>query len=468
MKNLKNSIYKIHNEYIYSIKHDENLNYKNERMNFVNKFFDDFYVVFNDLNVTSILSFDEDDTKILRTKFGLYDDGVVQSLDCVAKRFNLSKQSIANRVNKFKIRLRDTVRIELARYMLNIIMEKENARKTLFFENDIAYIEQLNLSGVLLKKLKRNCHIYSLIDLLNSSEDELLSNDIFDYEVRKLTSLLHALDLRFMYELSNQELFDRQNEILGIIKSIGLSKYIEQKGTPKYELTMVSELGFDDSIIFDLELFGIVTLEQLVSLNKVQLERIFLAENRRRITNRLHSLGLYFSFEKKNDIDVDFSVETTDKSVIFVNNSDFSNFINVVPEAGRYLEHIVKLNFSTKVYLSLARAGVYNLSDLLNLRRSDLMKIKNIGSKSCEEIVSKVHSLGYCFADEILIDSGNVDSCNDLISIKDEYSKKLQRLKSVQRQIDLLQQERVKLDNELNDLKNRYGQQLGDLNGRKK
>ena len=464
MKNLKNSINKIHNEYIFSIKHDDDLDYKDERIAFVNKYFDDFEKIFNDLNIKTILSFNTIDTKIFRTRFGLYDDGVFQSLDSVAKRFNISKQAVSNKINKFNIRLRDSVRIELARYMLNIVMQKENMRKTLFFENDIAHIEQLNLSGVLLYKLKNNCHIYSLMDLLNSSESELLSNNIYGYEVRKLTNLLHALDLRFMYELSNQELFDKQNEILGVIKTIGFPKYFLEKGSPKYELTMVGELGFDESISNDLELFSIVTIEQLLSLSKVQLDRIFLAENKRKVFNRLHSLGLYFSFEKENFSSIDFNVEVTDNNVVFVNNSLVSNNESL----DDYSEHIVKLNFSTKVYFSLARAGIRTLGDLIKLRRSDLMDIKNIGCKAYDEIVSKVHSLGYCFADEVIIDSNNVDACDSLIDIRNEYNKKLNRLRHIQKQISLLLKEKEQLDSELEDLKSRYDKELSDLNERKK
>jgi hypothetical protein len=302
------------------------------------------------------------------------------------------------------------------------------------------------------------------MDLLNSSESELLSNNIYDYEVKKLTNLLHALDLKFMYELSNQELFDRQNEILGVIKSIGFPKYFLEKGSPKYELTMVSELGFDESISNDLDLFSIVTISQLLSLSKVQLDRIFLAENKKKVFNRLHSLGLFFSFEKNSVSDINFNVFVNDDSVGFINDS----FVCNNESLDDYSLHIIKLNFSTKVYFSLARAGIRTLGDLIKLRRSDLMDIKNIGCKAYDEIVSKVHSLGYCFADEVIIDSNNVDACNNLIDIKNNYNKKLNRLRRVQKQISLLLKEQEQLDSELADLKLIYDKELGDLNERKK
>ena len=54
-----------------------------------------------------------------------------------------------------------------------------------------------------------------------------------------------------------------------------------------------------------------------------------------------------------------------------------------------------ELDLSVRSYNCLKRAGINNLSDLLKFSEEDMMKVRNLGRKSLEEVIQKVKSLGF-------------------------------------------------------------------------
>lgn len=61
---------------------------------------------------------------------------------------------------------------------------------------------------------------------------------------------------------------------------------------------------------------------------------------------------------------------------------------------------IEELELSVRSYNCLKRAGIFTVEDLTNKTESHLMKVRNLGRKSLEEVISKVKSLGLAFKDE--------------------------------------------------------------------
>ncbi len=53
-----------------------------------------------------------------------------------------------------------------------------------------------------------------------------------------------------------------------------------------------------------------------------------------------------------------------------------------------------ELNLSVRTYVCLNRAGIYTLGDLRKMSREDLAKIRNLGSRSLEEVINKLASMG--------------------------------------------------------------------------
>ncbi len=61
---------------------------------------------------------------------------------------------------------------------------------------------------------------------------------------------------------------------------------------------------------------------------------------------------------------------------------------------------IEDLELSVRSYNCLKRAGISTVQDLANKTEADMMKVRNLGKKSLDEVVNKLYSLGLNFASE--------------------------------------------------------------------
>ncbi len=61
---------------------------------------------------------------------------------------------------------------------------------------------------------------------------------------------------------------------------------------------------------------------------------------------------------------------------------------------------IEELELSVRSFNCLKRAGIATVEDLINKTESDMMKVRNLGKKSFDEVTAKLHSLGLDFAQE--------------------------------------------------------------------
>ena len=55
---------------------------------------------------------------------------------------------------------------------------------------------------------------------------------------------------------------------------------------------------------------------------------------------------------------------------------------------------IEELDLSVRSFNCLTRAGIDTVEDLINRTEEDMIKVKNLGKKSLEEVIQKLHSLG--------------------------------------------------------------------------
>lgn len=68
-------------------------------------------------------------------------------------------------------------------------------------------------------------------------------------------------------------------------------------------------------------------------------------------------------------------------------------------EREKLLEMTIEdFDLSVRSFNCLKRAGIKTLRDLVAKTEDDLMKVRNLGKKSLDEVVAKVHSLGFSFA----------------------------------------------------------------------
>ena len=61
---------------------------------------------------------------------------------------------------------------------------------------------------------------------------------------------------------------------------------------------------------------------------------------------------------------------------------------------------IEEMELSVRSFNCLKRAGISTVEDLTNKTESEMMKVRNLGKKSLDEVVAKLHALGLDFAPE--------------------------------------------------------------------
>ena len=62
---------------------------------------------------------------------------------------------------------------------------------------------------------------------------------------------------------------------------------------------------------------------------------------------------------------------------------------------GKVLEMTIEdLDMSVRSFNCLKRAGINSVEDLTNKTEEEMIRVRNLGKKSLEEVIQKLHSLG--------------------------------------------------------------------------
>ena len=85
--------------------------------------------------------------------------------------------------------------------------------------------------------------------------------------------------------------------------------------------------------------------------------------------------------------------------------SDFYNGDIMVEKAGDEKEKVLEmtieeLDLSVRSFNCLKRAGINTVEDLIAKTEEDMMKVRNLGRKSLEEVINKLDSLGFTLSSE--------------------------------------------------------------------
>ena len=65
---------------------------------------------------------------------------------------------------------------------------------------------------------------------------------------------------------------------------------------------------------------------------------------------------------------------------------------------GKVLEMTIEeLDLSVRSFNCLKRAGIDNVEDLISKTEEEMIKVRNLGKKSLEEVILKLQSLGLAF-----------------------------------------------------------------------
>ena len=61
---------------------------------------------------------------------------------------------------------------------------------------------------------------------------------------------------------------------------------------------------------------------------------------------------------------------------------------------------IEELDLSVRSFNCLKRAGINTVEDLISKTQDDMMKVRNLGHKSLEEVINKLDTMGLALASE--------------------------------------------------------------------
>jgi len=92
----------------------------------------------------------------------------------------------------------------------------------------------------------------------------------------------------------------------------------------------------------------------------------------------------------------------TEHLELFIDLSEISKNTQVMVEKEeskkeKVLETSIE-DLSARSFNCLKRAGISTVEDLTNKTEADMMKVRNLGKKSLDEVTNKLHSLGLDFA----------------------------------------------------------------------
>ncbi len=90
------------------------------------------------------------------------------------------------------------------------------------------------------------------------------------------------------------------------------------------------------------------------------------------------------------DLFIGLSNEISDKPIMIEKEDNQKNKVLELT--------IEELDLSVRSFNCLKRAGINNVEDLVNKSESEMMRVRNLGRKSLEEVVGKLKSLGFSFA----------------------------------------------------------------------
>ena len=136
----------------------------NQCLDYIKKYFIQFDKKFNDLSITRLLSISERDTKIIRTRYGVYTEGNNQSLDDIGKQFGLSLARIGFIIDEFNNMLWD----DIYNKVYYIMFELKRGNVGVLSEN-IVGIAELGLDTKTYRWLrKKGCFVSDITKMTKS------------------------------------------------------------------------------------------------------------------------------------------------------------------------------------------------------------------------------------------------------------------------------------------------------------
>lgn len=222
---------------------------------------------------------------------------------------------------------------------------------------------------------KLNCDGPKTVELSASGECEVTAGMITcDSDVEILNPDLHIATLNESASLRMEITLDRGRGYVSAERNRANAKEsvigvlpIDSIYTPalkvnySVENTRVGQITDYDKLTLDVWTNGVVTAEEAVSLSaKILIEHF----------------NLFVGLSKMAE---DTSIMVEKPRTTIISNLDVT---------------IDELELSVRSYNCLKRAGINTVQDLTSRSEDDMMKVRNLGRKSLDEVIEKLHSMG--------------------------------------------------------------------------
>jgi len=253
----------------------------------------------NDLNQKTILNLNDEETRLLRTRLGMFNNGKEVTYKKLSEIFNLSQSQIINRLNKIYKKIRNSLYLEDRDYTDALALTTPINK----------IISQDILPESITNSLSENT---SLVEFLNIRLDYIKKMCTID-EFNRLINYIHSKDCYFVDELETKRLKD-------------IEKF-------QHEITITDDLRKN----------GIFTINDLINLTKeefVNLKNISEKE-KEYIIMLIRSLKLNLKGEK--------SLVDLTKIKLVNDSSIYSEYTNIVSSSKNEEEQPIKDEYYSKI-----------------------------------------------------------------------------------------------------------------------
>ena len=183
---------------------------------------------------------------------------------------------------------------------------------------------------------------------------------------------------------------------------------LSKGATLNMEMTVTNGRGYvrseDNKKIYDIKKAGVIAIDSLYS----PIERVSYEVANARVGQDESYDKLILDVWTNGSIKPEEAIALASRILIehFQILTDLSSIADVSgmmiektedPKVKALETSIEDLDFSVRAYNCLKRAGIHTLQDLVNKSESDMMKIRNLGKKSLEEVMNKIADLGLEF-----------------------------------------------------------------------
>ena len=210
---------------------------KKNKIDSLKKYLEELKKDFYDEKKETFLSLSEEDTRILKMRYGVYNNGVYQSYDIIGEKFCLPSITVKTRIQKL-IRVLSWRIIKKEIYLQNESLIKiSNTASIKIYDLDIS----LDVCDILKRK-----NINTLEDIINLGKEKLLKiKGLGKKRAINIINLVHELGFKFSDEIQNDFNNSLFHVLLRFLTEILLSlddiinKYLfENLFVNVYELTL--------------------------------------------------------------------------------------------------------------------------------------------------------------------------------------------------------------------------------------